>query len=296
MATKNHSIAFAFDAQPQANPSPRRSSKRANNLDGATWTKYSLSIWNDIKKSPDEIALRHPAIFPVSLVRRLIQCFACPEDKVVLDPFAGSGSTLVGAMIEGKRGVGFEIVQSYLDLCAQRLAKRHLPFGGASTPLPIAHKVDSRQMMQILPLNSIDLCITSPPYWDILSRKRTADYKKTRDYGDETQDLAKIHGYWEFLSELGKVFEQVFRVLKPGKYCIVNVMDLRKKDRFYPYHSDLATKLKSLGFIFDDLIIWDRQGEYNNLRPLGFPSVFRINKVHEYLLIFQKPLKTEPRN
>ena len=46
---------------------------------------------------------------------------------------------------------------------------------------------------------------------------------------------------------------------------------------------------QEMGFLFDDLIIWDRKHEYNNLRPLGHPSVFRINRVHEYILIFQKP-------
>ena len=46
---------------------------------------------------------------------------------------------------------------------------------------------------------------------------------------------------------------------------------------------------QDIGFLFDDLIIWDRKHEYNNLRPLGHPSVFRINRVHEYILIFQKP-------
>ena len=46
---------------------------------------------------------------------------------------------------------------------------------------------------------------------------------------------------------------------------------------------------QDIGFLFDDLIIWDRKYEYNNLRPLGNPSVFRINRVHEYILIFQKP-------
>ena len=54
-------------------------------------------------------------------------------------------------------------------------------------------------------------------------------------------------------------------------------------------HADLATRMQEVGFLFDDIIIWDRKRDYNNLRPLGYPSVFRINKVHEYILIFQKP-------
>ena len=51
---------------------------------------------------------------------------------------------------------------------------------------------------------------------------------------------------------------------------------------------DITTKLREIGFTLDDIIIWDRRQEYNNLRPLGYPNVFRVNKVHEFILIFQK--------
>ena len=86
-----------------------------------------------------------------------------------------------------------------------------------------------------------------------------------------------------------KIFEQVYSVMKPKSYCCVIVMDIRKKNRFYPYHIDISQFMQEIGFIFDDLIIWNRGQEYNNLRPLGYPSVFRVNKVHEFILIFQKP-------
>ena len=131
--------------------------------------------------------------------------------------------------------------------------------------------------------------VTSPPYWDILLRKRSADYKKIRNYGDSSEDLGRISEYGEFLDALGVVFSNVLAVLKPGCYCCVAVMDLRKGSRFFPLHADLATRMQEVGFLFDDIIIWDRRHDYNNLRPLGHPSVFRINKVHEYILIFQKP-------
>ena len=78
-------------------------------------------------------------------------------------------------------------------------------------------------------------------------------------------------------------------MLRAGKYCLAVVMDLRKGPVLFSFHSDFARMMQEVGFLFDDLIIWDRRQEYNNLRPLGFPSVFRINKVHEYILIFQKP-------
>jgi DNA modification methylase len=102
-------------------------------------------------------------------------------------------------------------------------------------------------------------------------------------------DLGKIADYQDFLTALQGVFKVVYRALKPAKYCVVVVMDLRKKETFYPYHADVATFMQQIGFIYDDLIIWDRRHEYNNMRPLGYPSTFRINKAHEFILIFKKP-------
>ena len=62
--------------------------RRANELDGRTWTRHSISIWSDLKKSPEEMALAHPAMFPAALPARLIECFTTAEDNRVLDPFA----------------------------------------------------------------------------------------------------------------------------------------------------------------------------------------------------------------
>ena len=150
-------------------------------------------------------------------------------------------------------------------------------------------KSDARDLLKHVDPESVDFVVTSPPYWDILLQNRSADYKGIRNYGDFDQDLGRISDYGEFLDALGTVFSNVLTVLKPGCYCCVVIMDLRKGSRFFPLHADLATRMQDIGFLFDDITIWDRGREYNNLRPLGYPSVFRINKVHEYILIFQKP-------
>nr|WP_274380908.1 DNA methyltransferase [Desulforadius tongensis] len=135
---------------------------------------------------------------------------------------------------------------------------------------------------------SIDLCFTSPPYWNVLAQKRSADRKEIRNYNTLEDNLGEIDSYERFLGELKVVFEQVFQVMKRGSYCIINVMDLRKKKKFYPLHMDVVKFMQEIGYIFDDLIIWDRRQDYNNLKPLGYPYVFRINRIHEYLLIFIK--------
>lgn len=258
---------------------------RANELSGSEWTRLSLSVWRDIRKSREELALRHPAVFPIALVERLIRCFMNVEQNVVLDPFVGSGSVLLAARNCRKYGIGLDISKEYLALARKRLGQDPM-FGTSTYKLYCA---DARDLGRHIPPDTVDFCVTSPPYWDILERPRSADGKDVKTYDEKAGNLAELHDYRQFVEELGRVFSEVFGALRKGAYCVVNIMDIRKKDKFYPLHQDLATELQSRGFLLDDLIIWDRSHEYNNLRPLGYPFVFRINKVHEYLLVFLKP-------
>jgi DNA modification methylase len=274
-----------------------RSRKRANDLDGKVWQRNSISIWSDIEKTPEERGLHHPAMFPSMLVERLASCFTRSEERVVLDPFMGSGSTLVACARMGKFGIGFEVYTKYVELARRRLQHGAF-FGGmgerndrVTDDAYRIHEADARRIPEFVEPNTVDLCVTSPPYWDILSQQRTADGKATRDYGAAQDDISRIGDYWGFIDALSTIFHGVLTVLRPGKYCVVNVMDIRKKDVFYPFHADLARHMEKIGFVYDDMIIWDRRREYNNMRPLGYPSVFRVNRAHEFLLIFQKPAK-----
>ena len=273
---------------------PRRleAKKRANELDGRVWQRYSISIWSDIKKTPEEVALGHPAIFSVQLVTRLIKCFTTNEDKIIFDPFVGIGSVVVAAHRLGKTGIGIDIEPKFVEKGLARLGGVFDETGKVMQDTgSTIYCDDARNLLKYVSPGSVDMVITSPPYWDILMQKRTADYKDIRHYGETKADLGKIHDYTEFLRELKGVFGSVYQALKHGKYCCVVVMDLRKKEKFYPYHSDIAGFMQEIGFIFDDTIIWDRRLEYNNMRPLGYPCRFRINKAHEYILIFQKPIR-----
>lgn len=266
---------------------PKAVRKKCNSLDGKQWIKNSISVWSDLQKTPEELRLKHPAMFPQMLAERLIDTFLRPQGKLIFDPFAGSGTTLLAAQAKNVRGVGLELSQEYVELAQARISQQsvehHCVF------VPEVHRIPAVNMEEVIEKESVDLCITSPPYWNILNQRRTADFKEMRHYGNLEGDLGTIEEYSDFLDALCDVFEKVFRVLKPSCFCCVIVMDLRKKNRFFPLHCDLASRLQQVGYRFDDLIVWNRQAEYNNLRPLGYPSVFRINKVHEYILLMQKP-------
>ncbi len=260
--------------------------KRANQLTGKEWLQNSFSIWRDLGKTEEERKLKHPAIFTIRLVSKLIDIFTKHKKSVVLDPFAGSGTTLIAGLLKGMNVIGCDINGDFRQLFLNRLENNYkMNFENGAYEY---HIQDATKLSEKLTNDSVDFCITSPPYWDILNRKRTADYKNNTNYSDLETDLGNLADYQDFLDSLKSVFFEVYKVLKVKHYFIVNVMDIRKKSTFYPLHMDATKLAEEVGFKFEDIIIWDRQAEYNNMRPLGYPYKFIVNKVHEYLLIFSR--------
>ncbi|MGI9337512.1 MAG: DNA methyltransferase [Gammaproteobacteria bacterium] len=260
-------------------PRHKTPAKRANLLSGSQWLQHSFSIWRGLGKTSAERKIGHPAMFPVSLVSRILDAYTRCEG-VLLDPFAGSGSALEAALAKGMDVVGVDINRHFYDIFKERAA----PLSSSQWCYIVG---DARHLRALLPPDSADVCITSPPYWDILNRKRSADGKNARSYSSLADDMGNVKLYREFLDCLGDVFAGVRSVLKPGAPFVLNVADLRKGPVFYPLHMDAAEEARRHGFVLEDIIVWDRQSDYNNQRPLGYPYKFIINKVHEYLLVLR---------
>ena len=100
----------------------KQTRQHANELDGKTWLRHSVSVWSDIRKTKEETDLKHPAMFPIALAQRLIACFTPPEGSLILDPFAGVGSTLLAAKELGKDAIGIEISPEFAQVAERRVA------------------------------------------------------------------------------------------------------------------------------------------------------------------------------
>jgi len=82
--------------------------------------EWTSGVWNFMGESKKRIG--HPSPFPVELPKRCIKLFSFVGDTV-LDPFLGSGSTLIACAETGRKGIGVEIDENYCGLAKQRLIK-----------------------------------------------------------------------------------------------------------------------------------------------------------------------------
>ena len=123
---ENNTIEFIHVyVKPGAPPKFSPHVKAANRLSRAEWIDLTQQVWfiypEDVKRGG-----AHPAPFPEKLPARLIRLYTlgtCENfpGEIVLDPFAGTGTTCVAAKRMGRRYVGIDINESYLQIAAARL-------------------------------------------------------------------------------------------------------------------------------------------------------------------------------
>jgi DNA modification methylase len=204
------------------------------------------------------------------------------EDDLVLDCFVGSGTTLVECKKYNRRSIGIDINPKMVDI-ARRKVRCVL---GKYEPVVLVG--DARNFMQLkeYPIldESIDCIVTHPPYW-----KAIVYSKGARVNGDLSLDRTLD----EFLSNMQKVFEQMYRALKPGKYCCVTIGDVGEGGFLIPLGFYLTKIGLDVGFKMKDIAIWVLQGE-RSLRKSNFRIRYIENQKsllikHNYVLIFQKP-------
>lgn len=97
-----------------------------NCLTAKEWIKCQLGVWQFVYEGRDIRDKNvHPATFPIALSKRVISLFT-HEGELVLDPFVGSGTTLVAARDLNRNAIGFDLQEKYIDLCVERLASNNL--------------------------------------------------------------------------------------------------------------------------------------------------------------------------
>ena len=263
---------------------------KLNDLDSKTWLKFQKSwfIHNPPPRPKD--VLVHPAKFPETMAQEFIEFFT-HRGGTVLDPMAGTGSSLIAALRAGRNSYGIELNPKYASIARSLIAAEREALGDAADGLvselitgDAAHAAD-------LGLPLIDYVLTSPPYWDMLHARGAQTQKKRRDsdhldvfYSDDPQDLGNCHDYETFLSRLVGIYAGLKPLLRPQAYLTIIVKNVKKGGRIYPLAWDLGRELGKV-YTLKDEKLWLQDNQ--RLAPYGLGSAWVSNTFHHYCLQFR---------
>lgn len=267
---------------------------RLNDLDGKSWLKFQKSwfVHNPPPRRKD--VMRHPAKFPETLAQEFIEFFT-KRGQVVLDPMAGTGSTLVAALRAGRHSYGIELNPAYAEIARQVIEQeRQSLIRMADEQMAQVITGDSARINELAAAHHIppiDYVLTSPPYWDMLHARGAATQKKRRAaqeldvvYSEQAGDLGNIRDYDEFLQRLSTLYAQLKPLLSPGAYLTIIVKNIKKGGRIYPLAWDLASRL-SQTYTLKDEKIWAQDNQ--RLAPYGYGNAWVSNTFHHYCLQFR---------
>ena len=162
----------------------------------------------------------------------------------------------------------------------------------------------SSQNMSEVPDSSVDLIITSPPYFNIKDYAKDG-YQAQSHSTKQSQDLGALDDYESYINELLVVWRECFRVLKQnGKLCInVPLMPMLKKDlnthynrHIFDLQSDIQHSiLSNTPFFLLDLYIWNRTNTTKKLMfgSYPYPRNFYAQNSSEFISIFVKDGKPQ---
>ena len=268
------------------------SDNKLNNLTGKEWLKFTKSwfIHRPPKRKEDEIL--HPAKYPESLIEEFILFFT-KKNEWVLDPFMGTGSTLIAAASAGRNVVGIELNKNYFRTSAKRIKNRNF----RKCVFPI--NGNSENLLSSLSSNGFEnklfnYIITSPPYWNQLKRnsirqKEREQKKLDTKYSTSKDDIGNIDSYETFLEAQAKIFDQVYDVTINKGYLTIITNNVYFNSRLYPLAFDTAISLTNRGsksWVLKDEKIWLQDDK--RLIALGVNSAWVGNRHHQYCLIFRK--------
>lgn len=270
--------------------------KHINCLTAKEWLKNQLGVWQFFYEGRDiRDKSVHPATFPISLARKVISLFT-HEGELVLDPFVGSGTTLVAARDLNRNAVGFDLSETYAKLCETRLANGNL-FNKANQ---IAIVDDALNIPEYFEPETLSLIWTSPPYANLLNRKRknksrrgdtrkNEQYMQVEQYSQDPKDLGTM-SLDVYTKAMGDIFERLLPLLRFKAHCVINVPDMWWENKRITIHVALIEELRERGYELRNIIIWDRTNIVNRIGIFGWPSNYiTMGTTFEYLLDFWRP-------
>jgi len=200
----------------------------------------------------------------------------------VLDPFAGSGTTLIECKRLGRNGIGIELNPDVAKFAKDNL-KKEISSAGSITKIITGNSctVDLKAELKKEGIDSVQFVIMHPPYWDIIR------FSKMKN------DLSNAESVKDFLKMFGNIIDNTFPFLDKGRYLAIVIGDKYSSGEWIPLGFYVMQEVLKRKFKLKSTIVKNfdtTKGKMNQKELWRYRALvggFYIFK-HEYIFLFQK--------
>lgn len=199
----------------------------------------------------------------------------------ILDPFMGSGTSLIEAINMERNSIGIELQKDVVQEVTNRLNNietnnsKYLIFEGDSGSIDITKQIQNNN------IHKVQFIIYHPPYWDIIK------------FSNNQQDLSNAISLQDFLSKFSKVIDNTSKLLEKNRYCALVIGDKYANSQIVPLGFYCMNLFMEKNFLMKAIIVKNfdetkgKSGTKAIWRYRALASDFYIFK-HEYIFVFKK--------
>lgn len=200
----------------------------------------------------------------------------------VLDPFAGSGTTLIECRRLGRNGIGVELLTHVAEHTAERIESEPNPHGVQTVLIHAdSRTVDWQAVLESQSINECQLVILHPPYHDIIP------------FSNHPEDLSNAPDVDSFLNMFSEVVANLTPVLAKGRMLVLVMGDKYKQGEWIPLGFQCMQRVQEQGYTLKSIIVKNfeetrgKRSQKELWRYRALVGGFYVFK-HEYVMVFEK--------